>query len=510
MKRAPSILPYLRQHKRRALSVSIPAPDHAIDAIPNANVRPPPFPTNVHHPHQVTDSTSPNHDVPQQPKTLLPPNRAENESHGDFKATNIFSKPRKRFRRKVTGLFGDHTDLKKRMKKLCIETNVSDILKTKCEKISAPETFQKSLPATDGIIQLLTESSQSPEMKSHPVDKDALAPKDSFDFVQLTQNAVGKMGSMEKLSELRKYMGTLSPQSNENFLSFLKLGTRPVFVQERIKVLRKDVSPTIVPLSKPFPDPTGEFQCEEKNGSWTLPSLESVDRSAFPALFRCKVRRHDRGYRHEDVLRARLHGVEDVVATQLNLAEKDILVHGNIDDNSKGLDSPSQQKICLELTCDDNQKSKSPKALFDMKIRQERISSLRSNDRLFKSSRLKSKKRRHNDEVADDTDTDEVESGHDEFQYRVINGGPEHADRVRQSKRFRTRPRLAKEQESHYAFEILVEAAASRTEVDNNSEANDLDSSEQRGVSKKFSNETSLIDRKHDFSKRKRSSKLNL
>eukprot|EP00177_Eucheuma_denticulatum_P005557 GFKZ01010102.1.p1 GENE.GFKZ01010102.1~~GFKZ01010102.1.p1 ORF type:complete len:521 (+),score=68.56 GFKZ01010102.1:176-1738(+) len=239
-------------------------------------------------------------------------------------------RPRKRFRKKVTGLFGDQTELKKRIEKLLIHVDTAVLYGTPdseraddepllppLPRLRAPPRPSVNLPLADAVLEKLKAvsaagmNSAAGPTSAKPVSKedemcdddDSLA---SFDSPAFTATAIRLVGSREKLKTLKKHMGSLSLQSNERFIEELGLGTSSDVENAKKPKNQVRKSANIVPPKLPGLDSDLESQATEDVAQFSSPV--SVDRTAIPAILRRKVKRSDRGYCSADVLRARMQG----------------------------------------------------------------------------------------------------------------------------------------------------------------------------------------------------------
>lgn len=250
------------------------------------------------------------------------------------------TRPRKRFRKKVSGLFGENTDLNKRMSKLIRETDISKI-KIGPDAADADLLLRHRQPA-GALMDTGNLLSRLPE---HP------SSADSFDYKELTAAATKALGSPEKLARVRKAMGTLDPADNERFLDALELGhnqvsddpcvaemankdkpqddnsnaTDIVDCDEKLVEPSSAQPPKLAPLQLKFTvEPEMEMETVVDrvvtSTTSTRPAPGSPQNSAknffekrrnilmqaIPAVLRSKTRRADRGYRSKDVVEARL------------------------------------------------------------------------------------------------------------------------------------------------------------------------------------------------------------
>lgn len=237
-------------------------------------------------------------------------------------------RPRKRFRKKVNGLFGDQTDLKRRMLRLLRDTDRGVVLDggdtaAMCQHRFEPdvedmshedgghshardakefESFgESSVPVfqlSQAVMDKLDATSPPRPRTSSGVAETAGADSDTPEFTATVSRA---LGSPEKLRAVRRRMGRLSPRSNDAFLCEMAVGsaTADSLLGLMENLHERGVTPPALPNlreAKAAPPP-----------EHLLLSPVSIDRTAAPAVLRRKVRRHDRGYRRADVLRARLN-----------------------------------------------------------------------------------------------------------------------------------------------------------------------------------------------------------
>lgn len=207
------------------------------------------------------------------------------------------TRPRKRFRKKVSGLFGENTDLNKRMSKLIQETDINKI-KIGPDAADADVLMRQRLPSA---ALMDTKSLLSSSLRTQ-------SSSDSFDFIELTEAATKALGSPEKLHSIRKAMGTLDPLDNEKFLDELNLGMQ-------IEVIDKDPDdrkmfgpkpPKLPPLDEESCSHSGHVTPSESPAMHLGSTRQKMFLPAVPAVLRSKTRRADRGYRSKDVLEARL------------------------------------------------------------------------------------------------------------------------------------------------------------------------------------------------------------
>lgn len=301
---------YVRKQKPRVLP-HLRAPAHTIAPVPRAVVSTRVTPRlDIHH------QSNSQHGQTTNDFFLMPSSGSAHSHHSSRPSSssnappaNPTAKPRKRFRKKANGLFGDQTDLKKRMDKLLRKADASEIVfsadAADADIVARHRDSARSLPAATSIIEHLTATSPSNQLQEDD-DAPVVTPTDSFDFVELTETARNVLGSPEKFSNLRKVMGKLSPRSNDRFLEVLDVGRPP----QQIK--KDEVDKRIIALTPPVLPMLneGKEEKEDNGGVEELLALSSisVDRTGAPAVLRRKARRLDRGYRCVDVLRSRLQG----------------------------------------------------------------------------------------------------------------------------------------------------------------------------------------------------------
>lgn len=313
----PTMDNYVRKAKPRTVPTSHP-PAHTVTAAPRALVRPA---TAV----RLSAVTPPD-------EISARASRTREHLASRSPATVSTPKPRKRFRKKVNGLFGDQTDLKKRMSKLLRETDTNALLRYHESEGLAEQTqpadsqpLPAVLPPADAVVRKLNEvamrvkvekavdgvkeaTEKASEDVANEADPDPEASLDSFDSPAFVATASRVLGSPERLRAVRKSMGRLSPRSNERFIEELQLGpSSTVAKQENTEdTIMEEVSEKIEPPELPSVD-SSELETEDREALIAM-SPVSVERTAAPAVLRRKVRRLDRGYRSADVLRARLQG----------------------------------------------------------------------------------------------------------------------------------------------------------------------------------------------------------
>jgi len=195
--------------------------------------------------------------------------------------------PRKRFRKKVTGLFGDQTDLHKRMQKL-LRPLSQDILVKKRNNVTdtSPTNIELEQIRCDKPIP----SSNAPAMKKNgPANPDA-----STGGSTMSTRALASIAKWKKFSNR---IGRMSPRSNELFLNEVEVCT-PMNLDHRRSLDRPD-PPTLPALGNTL-SPGGRYLSTDDEGC----------RTGTPAMLRRKVRRNERGYRGVDIIRIRSSTME--------------------------------------------------------------------------------------------------------------------------------------------------------------------------------------------------------
>lgn len=226
--------------------------------------------------------------------------------------TRTAREPRKRFRKKVTGLFGDQTDLQKRMKKLLREWP-ADILTRKPAKSHVTDTSPTQREADD-LVRSVVEKMDLLKPAAAPTTDNAPPTSNPDDSANVPEKRViaedrnDPPSSKEdpqgagKWKKFQTKIGRLSPRSNDLFLDELDVGSpspESVRTVSRTQAVDREIErPTLPPLENVFAE-----------GSNPVVRTQSLDRTATPAMLRRKVRRNERGYRGADVLRMRLSQV---------------------------------------------------------------------------------------------------------------------------------------------------------------------------------------------------------
>lgn len=284
-------------------------------------------------PNTLLSSTS----TTARPSNVLAPEQSS--SHPAPKDTTSLSdnpvtnapRPRKRYRKKVFGLFDKETDLEKRMSKIWRQTSGADVLagiKDGSDDITPIMTpirriehshSDALLTVPQSIIDRLRASGVGKNRSNFDHDgdvdmqgsnensrKNMTNSDDEFDpSPEFVEAASRVLGSPEKLRAVRKTMGKLNPKSNELFFQELEFG----LPRESSQDLSSRKWGRRRPEIKPPELPTVEFEnssFRKDEGVTTSPI--SVERSGTPAILRRKARRVLRGYRSVDVLKARRQG----------------------------------------------------------------------------------------------------------------------------------------------------------------------------------------------------------
>lgn len=222
------------------------------------------------------------------------------------------ARPRKRFRKKVSGLFGENTDLKKRMVKLFQHTDLSKIT-LRPDAADADVLMRQRPPSaalmdTDSLLSSLpregeeehdeANSSKKTNRSIKAADQKPVLVTDS----ELTDAARRAIGSPAKLETIRRAMGTLDPSDNRRFLDELDLDDLPSSFGGSnsaggVGMDSDTATRPIPPLLPPLHDDSSSH-CEH-----STPSASRLP--AVPAVLRSKTRRAERGYRSKDVVEAR-------------------------------------------------------------------------------------------------------------------------------------------------------------------------------------------------------------
>lgn len=221
-----------------------------------------------------------------------------------FKKTKLKSEPdhtrtrapRKRFRRKVNGLFGEQTDLHRRMTKLLKTTSSHDVLaddykagqkhillsQSACSKDDG--TSNKSPQRDEGI-----RNKKQDDLDLSPSPKSNLSPG------HWHPNVKEELKTPEKARLVKSKIGKLTPTAHQVFLETLKVGRSSLRPE---KATRDE--PKLAPLELP------RF---EKGCCLVLPKFvpkPGVDSTGAPAVLRKNVRKRYQGYTSADILRKRM------------------------------------------------------------------------------------------------------------------------------------------------------------------------------------------------------------
>lgn len=444
-----TILPFVRKHKPRAVPVRGSAPSHAVVRAPRAIVE--------HNESVVRDvlHSSPTPRRISLESSLFPHERRSSSNILTLRPSSLstvvpsahISKPRKRFRKKVNGLFGDQTELKKRMSKLIRDSDALNTEEGSRGLEAGPNDCENSsgalLPAAKSIIAHLEATGQSIKSGSEANEESARM-SDSFDFVKLTETACKVVGSPERLAVLRRTMGTLSPRRNDRFIEELKLGKSSPAPRNP----EQDCNGLIAPPPRPIVVSDVLRRDIEKLGAANL-SPVSVDRTGAPAVLRCRARRLDRGYRCADVLRARLHSSTLAESAVMFAATKS---SGSTVDSADVIGSPTNRRY-LEHGAKDEKGSLVEK---NAAVRMRMFGGL-ENDHESTDENRRRKRRRRSQDIGDE-DGDENRSV---SQY--TNGSSNASEGVNDS--------LSDEEDdadgrddAHNPLKMLVEAATRRSE----------------------------------------------
>ena len=206
--------------------------------------------------------------------------------------------PRKRFRRKVSGLFAEETDLKRRMSKI-LEANrnirssinaaglqsrsrgqgasSAEVMVGNQESVPAAETSEKLIELRGDVFKNL------PEKRQH------------FTPTQWHPKVRELLQDPRKENLIKSNIGHLSPTSHRAFVRELHIGHFPKLSQEGYSPSRR-IEPPKLPRFE-----TGSVR--------TLPEFApkpGMERIATPAVLRKNVRKRYHGYSSSDVLKKRL------------------------------------------------------------------------------------------------------------------------------------------------------------------------------------------------------------
>lgn len=469
--RSASIIPHLREHKPRTIPTHHLVPSHPISAAPCAIPQPlPEAEADVAQPsrHALT-TPQPQYASSYELRSSSP---ARSVIHGPPPISpitpNSVTKTRKRFRKKANGLFGDQTELKKRMSKLITKADSSKLVRPVVTNLknshSRTQRSFQSLPAARAIIKHLTATISSLAHDPSLTAGGASVSRDSLEFIKLDETAIAAVGSLEKLDVLRNSMGKLTPLSTEQFLSTLGVGRSPRDIKKPFeRDLIQGIGQRITPPSRPPPDPEGLQQTPKIE----IAPPKSVDRTGLPAVLRCKTRRVDRGYRRADVLRARLRWTAGTEATTPSSATSAAAAHHDtLLERTRTISSERTPPREPPIQNDEKRKGSfnDRVMLIDVESQHQETGSveqeLESHHQEI-SPRIRKRRRAAREDSR--SGTAETESHDRHSQYR------ERFDTSSFTKRRRpSRPDLEKHDpddvsEAHNALKILVEAATGRT-----------------------------------------------
>lgn len=207
--------------------------------------------------------------------------------------------PRKRFRKKVTGLFGDQTDLHKRMQKL-LRPLTDDLLNKKKHRLS-----DTSPPQVNIELEQVTGAGDTLHLAKEVVhEMDKKVPASSAELGEqlagreATSSALPIKSSMSNraLASIAKWrrfsnrIGRMSPRSNELFLNEVEVCTP----SSDLLRCKDRLDPPSLPALDNSSSPVLSYICDDTGA-----------RIGAPATLRRKVRRNERGYRGADVVRMR-------------------------------------------------------------------------------------------------------------------------------------------------------------------------------------------------------------
>lgn len=272
--------------------------------------------------------------TPDSPRTTAATATAGGTTASSAGASRPTRAPRKRFRKKVTGLFGDQSDLQKRMQKL-LRHLPDDILSKRPVKPVVTDTSPVYLNFGNAHNEEVPDKSDSLNLAKKVVDKMGSVKKvvqavgmtpghiqesriiadmkeaGATHVYHVDKNQdleVSTAASAAKWKPFQRRIGRLSPRSNDLFLDELEVGTS---------------SPTSRPKASFEPPrlPSLEDVRQNPEGS-SYVSPNELYRTGTPAMLRRKVRRNERGYRGAEVLRMRMNQAVDHDSTS-NPTQKD-------------------------------------------------------------------------------------------------------------------------------------------------------------------------------------------
>ncbi|PXF46550.1 hypothetical protein BWQ96_03678 [Gracilariopsis chorda] len=198
---------------------------------------------------------------------------------------SAISKPRKRFRKKVSSIFANNTELKKRVEKLFIDISHEELLALAAAPVqprrfaAKPDTCPLKLP--DKALKMLETIANS--------DEAAAARRRMKNHEGFKVNA-SKVWGMEKVEEVRKRISSCSPISVQSFEKVFDLagGKENSLETSTENGSRRNVEPPKRLSVKWF---------EEDARINGLKSEKPLDRIGIPAVLRKHARRNERGYR---------------------------------------------------------------------------------------------------------------------------------------------------------------------------------------------------------------------
>lgn len=468
--RSPSIIPHLREHKPRAIPTHHLVPSHPISVAPCAIPQPvPQSVTSIPDRSERILATQSSHSASHELRSPTQVRQITGSSRPALLATpNSISRPRKRFRKKANGLFGDQTELKQRMSKLIMKTDnqklvqqAGNVLKDPC--LHPHQSFD-FLPAAKTIVKHLTASVSSVTQSQNLHDDETTKPSNSIDFVSLLDTHSNAVESLEKVNILRKMMGKLTPHSNEQFLATLGLGKSTPDTKKSIARNRTDFARDITPPARPLPNLESEHQDQNPIEVKTL-SSKTIERSGLPAVLRCKTRRLDRGYRRADVLRARLQGNAETEAATTPSSVTSAAAHceSTLDGGTTPPQTKSTRRRYSQNRAEKRGRQNEEDVLLEMESRYQRSSAEQAPDVDNRESQIRVRKRRRVPETENTVPSDEKQetgnSYHNETnetdrfskQVQTDRSNPEQHDQVHTAS------------EDHTGLEMLVEAATGRT-----------------------------------------------
>ncbi|CAN8072730.1 unnamed protein product [Agarophyton chilense] len=252
-----------------------------MDYLPPSPV--PPIPPSSSTPRPSSKVGRPLLNISSKPEVL---NRRRTDIGPSDRLGSGIQKPRKRFRKKVSSIFADNTDLKKRVEKLFLDVSTEELLELAAAPVQPSQCTSRTetctLEVSKEALEMLNNLSSSKEaaeskmrMHNHP---------------QLLENAV-RIWNVDGVHKVRKHIADNSPISFPSFVRVFGLGegkeNTPLPTEEK-----HNNGNLIVPPKRLSHKWFKEY--ESKNyGKPRNP----LNRIGIPAILRKNARRNERGYR---------------------------------------------------------------------------------------------------------------------------------------------------------------------------------------------------------------------